>query len=638
MTVPLMQLQAVGRRYDEAGPDALAGIDLAIARGEMVAIVGASGSGKSTLMNILGCLDRPSRGRYLVDGCDVGALDADGLARLRREHFGFVFQRYHLLTRLSALENIALPASYAGGARRLRQERAHGLLQRFGLGGLGNRRPSELSGGQQQRVSIARALMNGGRVILADEPTGALDSRSGRQVMAILHELHGAGHTVILVTHDPGLAAQAQRVIEMRDGRIVSDSGTRVSPARSACADVPPEADRGYWGEAVRGAVAALAAHRLRSALATLGISIGIAAVVAIVALGAGARKYVLDDIRSIGSNTLYVNRGGDFGDDRAAGVRTFLPGDLKALAGEPWAASATPVTMRTLRLRYRERDFNGQVYAVAADGFLSSGMALVAGRGLVHEDVSRLAQVAVIDDNTRRRVFGEGRAVLGQAVMVGGMPATVVGVVRTRDEYRPELQVWLPYTTAAARLFGQDFFDSLTVRVAADVPAALAERRLEQLLTRLHGRKDFFIFNMDRVVKQMENTTRTLTLLLSLLALIALVVGGIGVMNIMLVSVSERTHEIGIRMAVGARQSDVRRQFLIEAVLVCLIGGVIGIALAFAAGQAFSLFVSKWRMIYNWQVVALAFVCASLIGLGFGYLPARKAARMDPVQALARE
>jgi macrolide transport system ATP-binding/permease protein len=638
MSAALLELRAVGHCYDPAGEEILAGIDLDIHAGEMVAIVGASGSGKSTLMNILGCLDRPSRGQYRVEGRDVAAVDSDGRAQLRREYFGFVFQRYHLLPRLDVLDNVALPAAYAGLRREARTARARRLLDRLGLAGLDARLPGTLSGGQQQRVGIARALMNGGRIILADEPTGALDSRSGAQVMALLHELHRAGHTVILVTHDPRLAAEAGRVIEMRDGRIVADTGA-AAPRQLPDDAVPGAAVSGArWRDALGAAARALSAHRLRGMLAALGIAIGIAAVVSIAALGTGARQRVLDDMRAIGNKVIYIHRGTDFGDDKAASVRSLLPADLDALAALPWVDSVSPSTARNVRLRHGSQDVAVRAQGVAAVAFRAFGADIVSGRGLRADDVARLAQVVVIDENSRRKLFGANDNVLGEIVMVGAMPATVVGVARVRERFGADLQVWLPYSTASARLFGQAYFDSLIVRVGEGIPAARAERRLERLMLERHGRKDVFTFNVDQVVKQMERTSRTLSLLLLLVALIALLVGGIGVMNIMLVSVSERTGEIGIRMAVGARQSDVRAQFLFEAVLVCLVGSVCGVALALAGGALFPWFVSGWRMVFSTQVVLLAVASACLTGIGFGYLPARKAAQLDPVRALARE
>ncbi|AOZ03085.1 macrolide ABC transporter permease/ATP-binding protein MacB [Cupriavidus sp. USMAHM13] len=663
---PLLLLQQVERRFpSDAGETVvLCDVGLAIAAGEMVAIVGASGSGKSTLMNILGCLDRPSAGRYLVDGQDVAMLDADALAQLRRERFGFIFQRYHLMPHLSAAGNVEVPAAYAGIPAAARHERALHLLDRLGLGGRGASRPGQLSGGQQQRVSIARALMNGGQVILADEPTGALDSRSGEEVMAILRELHAQGHTIVLVTHDRQVAACAERIIEVADGRIVADRTNRpAAPAARAAADRSPPASppgpgtppkalpappaarlRGGWQrftEAFLMAWRSILAHRLRSALTMLGIVIGITSVVAITAIGEGAKRYVLDDIRAIGTNTLEIYPGADFGDDRADSIRTMVAADLDALRALPYVDSVTPLTTRTLRLRHRNVDVNGAVHGVSESLFRVRGMRLADGSGFRSEDVLRHAQVVAIDENTRRKLFGRQGQAIGKIILVGNLPCTVVAVLRERKSMfddNKSLNVWLPYSTAGSRLFGQQHFEGLAVRIAEGQPGKAAEQGVVRLLAQRHGKKDFFTFNLDSIVKTAERTSQALTLLLSTVAVISLVVGGIGVMNIMLVSVTERTREIGIRMAVGARRGDVMQQFLTEAVLVCLMGGVIGVVLAYGLGLVFALASSRWQMVFSPLSVAGAFLCATLVGVVFGYLPARKAARLTPIEALNRE
>ncbi|AUH50791.1 macrolide ABC transporter permease/ATP-binding protein MacB [Chromobacterium sp. ATCC 53434] len=639
-----LELDGVWRRFPSGDGEVavLKNVSLGIAAGEMVAIVGASGSGKSTLMNILGCLDQPSDGRYRVAGRDAASLDGDQLAALRREHFGFIFQRYHLLPHLSALDNVAMPAVYAGMPLQARRERAQALLARLGLADKARHRPGQLSGGQQQRVSIARALMNGGRIILADEPTGALDSRSGDEVMRILKELNAAGHTVIIVTHDPAIAAQTDRVIEIRDGEILRDSGAAAPSAPNIGEEAPAAAGpslRERMAEAFKMALLAMLSNRLRTALTMLGIVIGIASVVSIIAIGEGARDYVLNDIRAMGTQTITVFRGKDWGDDKADGIRTFLPGDIVALAGEGYVDSVTPETTQPQRIRYRNVDVNGSVSGVGRDFFRVQGMKMAEGQGFSGDDIRLQRQVVLLDKNARRKLFGDGEAV-GRVILVGTVPATVVGVVAQRDRGfgGNSLQLWMPYSTTASRLFGQQHFDRFVIRVTDGQPTKLAEKAITTLLTQRHGGKDFFTYNMEEVVKTVESTSRTLALLLTLIAVISLLVGGIGVMNIMLVSVTERTREIGIRMAVGARQGDVLQQFLTEAVLVCLVGGAIGVALSYGISFVFALFVSKWKMSLSLTAIALAVACSSLIGVLFGFLPARSAARLNPIDALARE
>jgi macrolide transport system ATP-binding/permease protein len=659
---PLLALRGIGRSFPsgEQEVQVLKNVDLDIGNGEMLAIVGASGSGKSTLMNILGCLDRPSSGTYTVSGKDVGTLDSDALAELRREHFGFIFQRYHLMQHLSATGNVEVPAVYAGTDGEARDTRARQLLARLGLGDRTEHRPSQLSGGQQQRVSIARALMNGGQVILADEPTGALDSKSGQEVIGILRELHAQGHTVIIVTHDMQVASCTERIIEIADGVIVRDrpnTPTVAAPEQAAQAgDTAPAAgvvtkpklgiarfSTGWarFAEAFRMAWRSMMAHRMRTALTMLGIVIGITSVVSIVAIGEGAKRFVLSDIKAIGTNTLDVYPGHDFGDDKATSIRTLLPSDLDALAAQPYVHSVTPSTSRSLRLRYRSTDINGTVNGVSDNFFRVRDIQMASGAAFTAADVRHQSQVVVIDQNTRRKLFPAGVDAVGKIILVGSLPCTVIGVSQEKKNMFGEnksLNIWLPYSTGASRLFGQQHFDSITVRIRDDQPTKAAEDSIVKLLTMRHGGKDFFTFNMDSIVKTAERTSQSLTLLLSLIAVISLVVGGIGVMNIMLVSVTERTREIGIRMAVGARQSDVLQQFLTEAVLVCLVGGLIGVTLSYGISFVFSLFVKQWQMIFSIGAVVSAFLCATLIGVLFGYLPARNAARLDPIEALARE
>lgn len=653
MTGPLLQLTRVTRRFPAGEKDVIVldDVSLSIDAGEIVAIVGASGSGKSTLMNILGCLDHPSSGSYTVGGRETSELESDELARLRREHFGFIFQRYHLLPHLCAAENVEMPAVYAGSAQAQRRERALALLARLGLSDRASHRPSQLSGGQQQRVSIARALMNGGEVILADEPTGALDSKSGRDVIRVLRELNALGHTVIIVTHDEQVAAHARRIIEISDGRIVGD---RLNPHADA-ADAAPDASGGAqprrarrlsagvgrFAEAFRMAWIALVSHRLRTLLTMLGIIIGITSVVSIVAIGEGAKRYMLDEIGSIGTNTINVYPGADWGDSRADAIQTLVAADAAALAEQIYIDSATPETSRSLLLRYRNVDVNALVSGVGERFFQVRGMKLAQGIAFGADEVRRQAQVAVIDENTRRKLFGANPNPLGEVILIDNLPCVVIGVTASKKSAfgdMKNLNVWVPYTTASGRLFGQRHLDSITVRVRDGQPSDAAERSLTKLMLQRHGRKDFFTYNMDSVVKTVEKTGQSLTLLLSLIAVISLVVGGIGVMNIMLVSVTERTREIGIRMAVGARQTDIMQQFLVEAVTVCLMGGAIGIVLSFGMSFVFSLFVDQWKMVFSAASIASAFLCSTLIGVVFGFMPARNASRLDPIDALARD
>ncbi|AMO48768.1 macrolide transport system ATP-binding/permease protein [Kosakonia oryzendophytica] len=645
----LLTLNAIRRSYPsgDGQVEVLKGINLEIHAGEMVAIVGASGSGKSTLMNILGCLDKPSSGTYRVAGTDVSTLSSDALAQLRRDHFGFIFQRYHLLSHLSAAQNVEVPAVYAGTERKTRLVRARALLSRLGLGDRADYLPAQLSGGQQQRVSIARALMNGGQVILADEPTGALDSRSGEEVMAILHQLRDRGHTVIIVTHDPQVAAQAERVIEIRDGELISNPPARAKAITSAHEEEGLTQAGGWrqfisrFHEALTMAWHAMAANKMRTLLTMLGIIIGIASVVSIVVVGDAAKQLVLADIRSIGTNTIDVYPGKDFGDDDPQYRQALKYDDLTAIQKQPWVRSATPSVSQNLRLRTDNIDIAASANGVSGQYFNVYGMTFSEGASFNDEQLKGRAQVVVLDSNTRRQLFPNKASVVGEVILVGNMPATVIGVAEEKQSMFGSskiLRVWLPYSTIAGRIMGQSWLNSITVRVNEGYSSEQAEQQLTRLLMLRHGKKDFFVWNMDGVLKTAEKTTRTLQLFLTLVAVISLLVGGIGVMNIMLVSVTERTREIGIRMAVGARASDVLSQFLIEAVFVCLVGGALGVTLSMVIAMTLQLFLPGWEIGFSPVALLTAFLCSTFTGVLFGWLPARNAARLDPVDALARE
>ncbi|ASW08375.1 MacB family efflux pump subunit [Rhizobium sp. 11515TR] len=651
MPSPIIELKRVRREY-QSGDRTIAvlqDVDLAIAEGEMVAIVGPSGSGKSTLMNIIGLLDRPTSGTYAIAGEETHRLDSDALSKLRREHFGFIFQRYHLLSELTAIGNVEVPAIYAGQSGETRRARAAALLERLGMSERNGHRPGQLSGGQQQRVSIARALMNNGNVILADEPTGALDRQSGEEVLHILSELHGEGHTVVIVTHDMNVAARADRIIEISDGRIVADRPTgRKAPSLQASATVAGVGKSGWremadrLTEAFRMAILALKAHRLRTFLTMLGIIIGIASVVSVIALGEGSQRKVLQNINSLGTNTLEIFPGKSFGDTRSGRIKTLVVADADALAKLTYVAAVTPTVSTSSTVRFGSTEANALINGVGDAYFSVKGSKLIMGRFFDGDSVKRLSQDAVIDQNTATTLFADrGLDPLGQTIFVGKVPARIIGVIASQQGgfgSSDNLSVYLPYTGVQARLLGNMSLRSITVRVADNAESVAAEAAVSQFLERRHGTKDFFILNTDDIRQTITSTTRTMTLLVSAIAVISLLVGGIGVMNIMLVSVSERIAEIGVRMAVGARRHDILQQFLIEAVLVCLLGGAFGIATALGFGFAFNYFGSNFTLIYSASSIILAFACSCAIGLTFGYLPARNASLLDPVAALSRD
>ncbi|GGJ41339.1 MacB family efflux pump subunit [Pseudomonas avellanae] len=657
MQTPLIDLRAIRKSYgggDSPLVNVLRGIDLSIHAGEFVAIVGASGSGKSTLMNILGCLDRPTSGEYLFAGENVAELGSDELAWLRREAFGFVFQGYHLIPSGSAQENVEMPAIYAGTPAAQRHARAAALLDRLGLASRTGNRPHQLSGGQQQRVSIARALMNGGHIILADEPTGALDSHSGAEVMTLLDELASQGHVVILITHDREVAARANRVIEISDGLVISDT------ARDAC-DLQPSANpaalqavdlrkrlsegsgsRGAWkGElldAVQAAWRVMWVNRFRTALTLLGIVIGVASVVVMLAVGEGSKRQVMAQMSSFGSNIIYLN--GKAPNPRAPkGVITLE--EVAALGELPEVKMIMPVNGGQAGVRFGNVDHSSYVGGNDTHFPAIFNWPVAEGSYFSEADEQSAAAVAVIGYKVRQKLFGDRIDPIGQYILIENVPFQVVGVLQEKGATSGDLdsdnRIAIPYSSASIRLFGSQDPEYITIATRDANNVKQAEAAIRTLLQRLHnGKQDYELTNNAAMIQAEARTQNTLSLMLGSIAAISLLVGGIGVMNIMLMTVRERTREIGIRMATGARQRDILRQFLTEAVMLSVVGGLAGIVLALAMGAA--LLASQVAVAFTLSAVIGAFACALVTGVIFGFMPARKAARLDPVAALTSE
>ena len=715
----LIELREVRKRFGgrDGVPEVeiLHGIDLRIRAGEYVAIVGASGSGKTTLMNILGCLDRPSSGEYLFQGEEVSGLDDDALAALRREVFGFVFQGYHLIGTSSALDNVAMPARYAGVGERTRHERAAALLSRLGLADRLQYLPHQLSGGQQQRVSIARALVNGGQVILADEPTGALDSTSGEQVMQQLDELAAAGHTLILITHDPAVAARARRIISMADGRIMEDATAPVdgnarplpetgravaddsllvrhadapvqhanapvrkdgapcaeTPAEApadapteAPADLPPLRGRGRepapaghpaqdlpvlrgrgrlplladLPEILRSAWRVMRLNRLRTGLTLLGIIIGVASVIVMLAVGQGSQEKVLAEMQTFGLRTIYIFREW-LSDTQQA--RPLSMADVAAVQQVPNVEQASPVIDQNgIIVRHGNRTLRTNLSATTRHFAQALNWPVSQGTLLETEDEHDLRKVVLLGERVREALFGAHGQAVGQEILVGNVPFRVIGVMAPKPAPFPEddvnNQVIVPVGAAAVRLVGSMELSRINVVIRDMRHAAETEAAIVKTLTARHGRKDFSILNQAQAVQQLAQANRTLTLMLGLIAAISLLVGGIGVMNVMLMTVRERTGEIGIRMATGARQADILRQFLVEAMLLTGIGGTVGVSGGLLIGLGLKAL--GIPMAFSPLAAAMAFGCAVATGMIFGFMPARQAARLDPVRALAGE
>lgn len=649
MGAPLIELQDIRKTYvsggGEVSVEVLHGISLTIEAGEFVAIMGQSGSGKSTLMNILGCLDRPSDGTYRFAGRDVSGFDRDELAFVRREAFGFVFQSYNLIGNATASANVEVPAIYAGLAPAARHARATELLTTLGLGERLEHRPNQLSGGQQQRVSIARALMNGGKVILADEPTGALDSRSGAEVMALLADLAARGHTVILITHDAEVAAHADRVIEIRDGMIVSDNRRRPArPPQAFTLDRPADSASRLisgLGEAMVMALRSLRANLFRTVLTLLGIVIGVGSVVAMLAVGEGAKQAVLERISAMGTNLLLVRPGAPAQRGVGGQVVTLVPDDATAIAGVENVLAAMPELQSSLTLRSGNRDYQTTVTGTTMALTTVRDWSLASGSFFTDQDNAAYATVVVLGQTVVKNLFPDGNDPVGQFVLIGNVPFQVIGTLAAKGASPmgsdQDDAAFIPLQTGMLRLFGARNLRTITVAVADVGRIDETQQVITDLLIQRHrGQQDFQIRNMAAIVETASETQNTMTVLLGSIAAISLLVGGIGVMNIMLVSVTERTREIGIRMATGARTRDIMQQFLTEAIVVSGLGGVIGVL----GGVTVALVIQAVGMPIQFSggVIALAFGCAAMVGLVFGFAPAHKAARLDPVVALASE
>ncbi|MNQ06712.1 Macrolide export ATP-binding/permease protein MacB [compost metagenome] len=645
---PLIELEGIRKRYGghDGAPavEVLRGLTLSIGAGEFVAIVGASGSGKSTLMHLLGCLDRPSDGTYRFAGQDVASLNPDELAWLRREAFGFVFQGYHLIATESARENVEVPALYAGMPAAARHARSAALLKRLGLGERLDHRPNQLSGGQQQRVSIARALMNGGRIILADEPTGALDSSSGAEVMALLGELADAGHTIILITHDRKVAAQARRVIEISDGEIVEDSGAIAIPATSTA--LPPlDMSRAAHDtgaslgtellDAARAAWRVLWINRFRTGLTLLGIVIGVASVIVMLAIGLGTRQQVMAQLGAFGSNLLYMASRGE--SSRIPG-RSITLADLDALKDVPGISHVLPNVTGNKVIRHGNLDV--QTYVRGTGPALPQIQTWPVAKGgfFTEEDEREMATVAVLGARLAEKLMPDVPNPVGQSILIGNVPFQVIGVMSAKGALTGEKDeddvLLLPFSTAGIRVFGQRE-PTYTVMAVDDVKRVTeVEAAVDATMFERHRIRDYGISNAAASIAAEAKTQDNMTMMLSLIAAVSLVVGGIGVMNVMLMTVRERTREIGIRMATGARRRDILRQFLTEAVLVSVVGGVAGIVVGVTVAGL--LLVWDVPVIFSLSAIAGAFACAVVTGLVFGFMPARKASGLDPVVALA--
>ncbi len=639
---------------------ALVNVSLKIFAGEFIAIMGQSGSGKSTLMHILGLLDRPNTGSYHLGNKDLTQFSDEALAVARNKLVGFVFQQFHLLPRMTALENAELPLIYAG--KRHLKEKAKEKIEAVGLTDRSLHKPNELSGGQQQRVAIARALVNEPLIILADEPTGNLDSKSTEEIIAILKKLNEEGKTVIVVTHEEEIARHAKRIIQMRDGEIISDKGNGAKKENSDSVTSAENSINGVLsmhhgsvGETkildyFRQAGFAMLAHKMRSILSILGILIGVAAVIAMLALGEGAKLSIEKQLASLGSNLLVVMPGSSkvHGIALATGsVTRFTFQDVEAMRklSLDEVKRVSPSVSGRGQIVYANKNWNTQVNGVDVDYAEMRATVPTIGRFFTEQEVKMREKVALLGLTVVKELFGDTNPI-GETIKINLINFRVIGILPEKGAnafHDQDDTVMIPVTTAMYRLFGKQYIDSIFVEANSPQSLDSAQESLKQLIMKQHhlNKKDdedtFQIRNMADIKKTIEATTKTMSLLLGAIAAISLLVGGIGIMNIMLVSVTERTREIGLRKAIGANNKDIMVQFLIEAVLMSLIGGVAGILLGSGIATLITLF-AGWTVRVSLFSMMLATIFSFIVGVVFGLWPAKQASLLNPIEALRYE
>ncbi|MBN2407646.1 MAG: ABC transporter permease [Elusimicrobia bacterium] len=630
---------------------ALKNISLHIREGEFVAITGPSGSGKSTMLHILGLLDKPDGGSYRLGGTETAGLTDDQLAAVRNEQIGFVFQTFNLLPRLSAKENVELPLIYTPNLRNRDFNSSEKILERVGLARRSSHNPNELSGGERQRVAIARALLKNPGLILADEPTGNLDSVTTGEIMQIFKELNGEGHTVVMITHEPDLADKADRIIKLTDGEIVADTGGKKGEDDREYTDIIRikahalniTQMKNYFMQAVK----SLLANKTRSVLSIMGVLIGVTAVIAMLALGAGAREDVKQRLAHLGSNLLSVrpNRRAMRSIAANSGFAIRLTAeDGEAVKKIPLTDKVSSTVDGSVQVVYGNKNKNTTVIGAEPDYEYIQSYTPVAGRFFTEKEMISRERVALLGKSVKDTLF-ENEYPVGKSIKINRISFKVIGVLPEKGSsgWRDmDDQIIIPLNTAMYRLFGNRYVDDIEVKVTKEEDIPIVQSQIQKLIARRQKLPDdkkelIEVRNAAEIQEAVSSTAKTFSWLLGSIAFISLLVGGIGIMNIMLVSVTERTREIGIRKAIGANNRDILSQFIIETVAICVIGGIMGIILGSLITAGLSRF-AGWSTKISFFSVSLAFVFSALIGLFFGLWPARKAAKLNPIDALRYE
>ena len=641
------------KRYFQVGSEtvkALRGVSFKIYEGEFVTIQGTSGSGKSTLLNQLGCLDTPTSGEYFLDGISVRTMSKTQRAHLRNRKIGFVFQNYNLLAKTTAVENVELPLMYNSEvSAKERREKAVRALKAVGLGDRLEHKSNQMSGGQMQRVAIARALVNDPAVLLADEATGNLDTRTSFEMLVLFQELYKQGHTIIFVTHNPEIAEYSSRNINLRDGKIREDTqNTNIKSAAEALAALPLRTMNIL--NLFKVSLKAVANNKMRSFLSMLGIIIGVAAVIIMMAIGQGSKESIRKELSTMGTNLLTIRPGADMrGGVRQdpSSMQTLKMADYERIMAEKkFVTNVSPEVTASGQVIYGNNNTNTTVYGESPEYLDIKQWDIEKGECFTDEDIKKSAKVAVIGKTIVDELFGEGTDPIGKTIRFKSIPMRVVGVLKSKGYNNWGMDqdnvIISPYSTVMKRIAAQTFFSSIVCSAVTEELSDAAIEELTQILRDNHKLKgdaddDFTIRSQAEMMETMSSTMDTVTIILVVAAAFSLLVAGIGIMNIMLVSVTERTKEIGLRMAVGATGPVISLQFLIESVLISLTGGLLGILVGCSASEWIVPMFNMPSSVPAWSIYVSFLVCVC-IGVLFGYIPAQKAANMDPIEAIRHE